>query len=223
MSQNFNINELMIISKYLTTPDYHTFFKLFPNLSIYYHSTFNYLNFNICDINYVRIKQKYKILNLFPNVETINININFDESEEYSYTTLHSIIKIYNTFLKLYPNKFIKINVTNKYLFIKFDITIVKYLNKINELIKNNIINNDFKIYIEDYYYEQYYNIFKNYEFIINVNFVCSYEQINFSNLKHNQVFNIQNTFIYKTKEFSNKNNVNEIYFHRYRNTIFKA
>ena len=44
MSQQFGTNELMIISKYITTNDYITLFKIFPDLNKNYHSTFNYIN-----------------------------------------------------------------------------------------------------------------------------------------------------------------------------------
>lgn len=49
MSQQFNNNELILISKYIEHNDYNTYFKVFPNINKLYKSTFNYFNFETYD------------------------------------------------------------------------------------------------------------------------------------------------------------------------------
>lgn len=220
MNQKFNNNELIIISKYINHNDYHTFFKLFSNLNQLYKSTFNYINLkNIYSINFVQLKNKYS-LNLFPNVEVVNINIDFNDFDCYECDFLVLIIKVYNIFSKLYSNKFIKLNIATKYLCILFDDKVFKYLDKIDKLIENNNINNDFKIYINNDFYSDKLD---KYNFIKYVKFIKYYEEIDFPKLKDNQVYDIYSNFITKNRSIiKNENDLNKIYFHTYKNTIFK-
>jgi len=223
MSQKFNYNELIIISKYIESDDYKNYFKTFPNINTYYYSTFNYITINENFINFQIIKKYNNLLKTFPNINTIIININTSKiktGDNASINILYSIIKLFNIFSNLYPNKFIKINVCDKYLFIIFNVIAIQCFNKIDKLIKNGNLNEDFKIYIENYH-RKYCEELKNFKFIMYVKFK-NYEQINFSKLKHNQIYDIRNKYIYKTKEFINGNNVNNVYVHAYKNTIFK-
>ena len=216
---NFNNNELMIISKYLDYNDYNTYFKLFPNLNKLYHTTFNYININIHDCDYVHLKSKYT-LNLFPNVETVIINIDFRESKYYYSEILLAIIKIYENFSKIYPDKFVKLIVSDKHLCIYFKNKILKYFNTINELIENDHLNNNFRIYISDCY-EENYNELKKYKFIKFIKHL--YSETNSLALKSDYIYAFRNRFIFKFKKLiKDSDDLKEIYIHEYNNTIFK-
>ena len=99
MSQKFNYNELIIISKYIESDDYKNYFKTFPNINTYYHSTFNYITINE---NFMTFKTDIiynNLLKTFPNINTIIININTSKiktGDNASINILYSIIKIYN-------------------------------------------------------------------------------------------------------------------------------
>ena len=220
MSLQFNYNELMIISKYILPTDYHTFFKVFPNINLNYKSTFNYIIINEDFINFQIIKKYNHLLKTFPNIDTIIINITFNEFKYYHANILLTIINLYNLFSKLYPNKFIKINITNKLFTYLCENKVIKYLDKINELFKTNHINNDFKIYL----YIDYYNKINNYDFLIFIEYINNYNNYNLSKLENNYILMICNKYICNSNKclIRNQNDLNEMYIHTYKNTIFK-
>jgi len=223
MSQKFNYNELMIISKYILPTDYHTFFKVFPNINLNYHSTFNYITINEDFINFQIIKKYKHLLNIFPNINTIVINITFNEFKYYHANILLTIINSYNLFSKFYPNKFIKINITNKlftYLYENDENKIIKYLNKINKLIKTKHLNDDFKMYL----YIDYLTKNINYDFIIFIKYINNYNDYDLSKLEDNHIFMIYNKYICNSNKclIRNQNDLNKMYIHKYKNTIFK-
>ena len=219
MSQNFNYNELIAISKYINHDDYKNYFEIFPTISNCYHSTFNYIHLNIVDINYT-LKHLNLDLHMFPNADTLIINVKFKYYKDIN--ILYSIIKLCNKILKLYPNKNIKINILDNI----YIITIgdknkyIECFNKINELIKKGILNNDFKIIIGNYEYKYFFK----YKFIIFAKYLTKFNIIDFSKLKHNQAYILfSNRYcILYDNYIQNKNDLKNIYVHKYNNTIFK-
>ena len=223
MSLQFNNNELMIISKYIEPDDYNTFFKIFPNINTYYHSTFNYININVYDINYTLTqlnKFKNNILKTFPNINTIIINLKLYYNKYYDYKLLMLIVKLYNTFLNSYPDKFIKLNINNLkilmyYKYYNFKNIYIDYFNKIDALIKTKHLNNDFKFYINCIDIDIDKDILK-YNFIININ------NINFLNLNINDTTTFFNNFHIVYTNITTKDDLKDLYIHKYNNVIFK-
>jgi len=221
MSYKFNKNELIIISKYIEHDDYENYFKIFPNINELYHSTFNYINLNIYDYNYTYnyiIKHK-SILNIFPNVKTIIINFNFKYTYYHNINLLKLIIKVFNLFNNLYKGKFIKIIINNEKLIFSYrtpkDKTI-KYLDIINELIKNNQMSDNFKFYM-------LFESFNKYKFVkimsskILIDF-WKFEKLHdctIDDILSNEDFMVHSTI-------KNENDLNDLYTHLYINTIFK-
>ena len=222
MSSQFNYNELMIISKYIESDDYNTFFKTFPKLNLNYHSTFNYITIDENFLTFQIIKKYNNLLKTFPNLNTIIVNINTSKiktGDNASINILYSIIKLFNIFSNLYPNKFIKINVCDKNIiterFMKNVNKFINYCNKIDKLIKNGNLNKDFKIHIKNYKDEQ----LKAYNFIVFIKCIES-DEINFETLKQNEIYLIKNCE-HKVM-IKNQNDLNKMYVHEYKNTIFK-
>jgi len=223
MSSHFNNNELIIISKYIESNDYNTFFKIFPNINTYYHSTFNYININVYDINYtLKYLNKFKnnILKTFPNINTIIINLKMYYNKYYDYKLLILIIKLYNTFLNSYPDKFIKLNIINLkmlmyYKYYNFKNIYINYFNKIDELIKTKHLNNDFKFYINYIGIDIDKDILK-YDFIINI------DRTNFLNLNINDTTRFLNNSHIVYTNITTKDDLKNLYIHRYNNAIFK-
>ena len=101
-----NLNELLIISKYLNFKDVKQLIEINPDLKYYFHSTFDLINI---PSNYiVPIHQVKKIINnlksIFPNLEEIILNIYNDLDLNVGNSTGITIPKNFNNILTNYIN-----------------------------------------------------------------------------------------------------------------------
>lgn len=185
MSQNFNKNELMVISKYILPTDYQTFFKTFPNINTYYHSTFNYITipayFKLPIFQIKKIIENLKLS--FPNVEEIILNI-----RGHVHISKFNIILInYNNFKQLSNLKVnIKFNGSFMIDLMNDDINIITKISK--------FFNSTINIYITNYY---------NYSHVEELNF-------NLRNIKY--IIYLQDIGL-SNIENTDKNILNKLYF----------
>jgi len=213
---SFNNNELILISKYIEHNDYNTYFKIFPNINKLYKSTFNYFNFETYDDFIYKFNfMNYSQIN-FPNVEEININITnkFDIDE---------IIIMYNKLVKIYPDKFIKICISNCTYFgiyEPFDFDFYKNIfTTFDKLIYENHINKSLKICFED---SENVKKFKNKlkELNLKNNFICFVKVVKNEDeiiFKDNEIYQIKNKYI--NMLIKDKNDLDK-YKHVYKNNL---